>query len=197
MIHIEQNQLVPENEDLRVLSVSGDYNDNDLIECCHISNPGFALYAFSATFIKYGGVVYQYSDPLLLGKALLEIDPDCTHDYATLFKEEEARRVKREEGDFTPEAPVPVDESISPIAQTEALVEEEVINNEEIPVVENNPTPEVVAPVTETVETSTSTTTADEIINNLETVNQNVSEIIDVANKSQEIIDALTEAPIN
>lgn len=120
MIHIEKGQKVPEHDDLRVLSVDGDYDDNDLIECAHTDNPDFALCAFSASFVRYGGVVHQFSDPEMLGKALLALDPKCTHNAATLYKEEEARRLKRLGGDFTPENPVPVDENVSLVAQEEA-----------------------------------------------------------------------------
>jgi hypothetical protein len=125
MIQIEKNQTVPENPNLRVLSSSGDYNDNDLIECASIENPDFALCAFSATFIKYGNLSNQFNDPLLLGEALLKVDPKCTHDAATLFKEEEMRRIRREGGDFTPENPISVDENISTIVQEEKKVPEE------------------------------------------------------------------------
>ena len=112
MISIQKNQTIPEHPDLRVLYSSGDYGDNDLIECSTIDNPDFALCAFSSSYIKYGNIVNQFSDPLELGKKLIEIDPDCTHDTAILFKEEEARRIKREGGDFTPENPVPTDETV-------------------------------------------------------------------------------------
>lgn len=135
MIRIEQNQAVPENPHLKVLSVSGDYADNDLIECAPLDNPDFALCAFSATFIRYGALAHQFSDPLKLGEALLAVDPESTHDAVTLFKEEEVRRIKREGGDFTPENPVPADESISQITQEE-IKEEEKKEEEEKPVEE-------------------------------------------------------------
>lgn len=216
MIHIEQDQSVPENENLRVLSVSGDYDDNDLIECYHIDNPGFALSAFSSTFVKYGGFVYQFSDPVLLGKALLEIDPGCTHNAATLFKEEDARRIKREDGDFTPENPVPVDESISLVAQEEAMAEQVLV--EPVEQVIDNTLDEKTSTSSDSstnniqIDTSSSSPVVNEIIqvvptaeplsenvasSSLEAINKNVDEIIDVANKSQEIINALTDAPIN
>jgi hypothetical protein len=124
MIHIEHNQTVPEHDNLRVLSASGDYADNDLIECSTLDDPNFALCAFSATFIRYGGLAHQFSDPLKLGEALLALDPKSTHDAVTLFKEEEARRIKREGGDFTPENPVPADEAVSQIAQEEVRQED-------------------------------------------------------------------------
>lgn len=94
MIHIEKNQTVPENEDLIVLSDSGDYNDNDLIECCNVEDPGFAVVSFPAAFIKYGGIINQFSDPKLLGEEILKIDPESTHtaaSYVRMMKELEAQ----------------------------------------------------------------------------------------------------------
>ncbi len=132
MIKIEKNQSVPEHPDLKVLSVSGDYGDNDLIECAPLSDPNFALCAFSASFIKYGGIVNQFNDPLLLGEALLQVDPESTHDAAILFMEEEARRIKREGGDLRPENPVAVDESLSQTVPEEERIEEEKEEEKEI-----------------------------------------------------------------
>lgn len=140
MISIQKNQTIPEHPDLRVLSSSGDYGDNDLIECSTLDNPDFALCAFSSSYIKYGNVVNQFNDPLELGKKLVEIDPDCTHDTAILFKEEEARRIKREGGDFTPENPVPTDENLNTESNEvveEVNTDEEVVSNDESPVEES------------------------------------------------------------
>lgn len=145
MIQINKNQIVPENPNLRVLSSSGDYGDNDLIECSTLDNPDFALCAFSSSFIKYGNVINQFNDPLELGKKLFEIDPDATHDTVTLFKEEEARRIKREGGDFTPENPVEIDE--------EKIKEEEETTSEETP----KETPEATTPESTPEETPSST----------------------------------------
>lgn len=143
MVHIEKDQIVPENEDLRVFAVSGDYDDNDLIECYHTDNSNFALFAFPAAFIKYGGIVYRFGTPEEAGEALLKIDPNSTHDYAVLFKEEEARRKKRQGGDFDPENPVPVDERISQVAQDEAKIVEaaETTTLPETPASSPTPTP--------------------------------------------------------
>lgn len=124
MIHIEQQQKVPEHPELQVLAPTGDYSDTDLIECAMLDNPTFALCAFTAPYIAYGNIVNQFNDPLALGEALLGIDPDCTHDAAVLFKEEETRRLKREQGDFTPENPVPADEKVSKVVQEEIKEEE-------------------------------------------------------------------------
>lgn len=146
MIHIEQNQTVPENPNLLVVSVTGDYSDNDLIECATHDNPTFALCAFTAAFVKYGNIVNRFSDPFALGEALLGVDSGCTHDAAILFKEEDARRIKREGGDFSPENPVPADESLSKVAQDEALQEQQEVQvpeptTEQSVEIEPEPTP--------------------------------------------------------
>lgn len=125
MIHIEQHQLVPENSKLRVLSATGDYSDNDAIECYNEDEPEIAVCAYQAQFIKYGGLVYRYNTPEELGAALVQMDPESTHNSALLFKEDEERRLKRLAGTLVPENPVPADENVSPIAQQEAVVEAE------------------------------------------------------------------------
>ncbi len=76
-----------------------------------------------------------------MGEALLAVDPESTHDAVTLFKEEEARRIKREGGDFTPENPVPADEAVSQITQEETK-EEEAKTEETAPAEEDTPVEE-------------------------------------------------------
>lgn len=204
MIQIEQNQVVPEHPDLRVLSVSGDYADNDLIECAHVDNPDFALSAFSATFIRYGGMVYQHTDPLKLGEALLAVDPESTHDAVTLFKEEEIRRIKREGGDFTPENPVPADENVSQITQDEIKEEEkkeEVVEEKETPKQDEsapagNETPkgEVLGDVTTPTETSTTTPTTGTPTDTTSTSTPPVEEPITPITPTPEVIP-VTQTP--
>jgi len=129
MIHIEQNQNVPENENLRVYSPSGDYSEVDLIECYDIRNPDLAICSFQAQFLKYGGVVYQYSAPEELGAKLIEIDPESTHDAVALYKEEEERRIKRLAGKLKPENPVPAKDSLA--------LEQEIKQLDEMPSADN------------------------------------------------------------
>lgn len=157
MIHIEQHQLVPENSKLRVLSVTGDYSDNDAIECYNEDEPEIAVCSYQAQFIKYGGLVYRYNTPEELGAALVQLDPESTHNSALLFKEDEERRLKRLAGTLVPENPVPADEAISPIAQQEAVVEAEQpveeeavppVVEEEVPAEEPTPTPSEETPPT-------------------------------------------------
>ena len=97
MIHIEQNQKIPENENLRVYSISGDYSDNDLILCYELSDPQTPISSLQAQFIAYGSIVYQFNEPEKLGEAIISVDPNSTHDAAILYKEEEARKAKKME----------------------------------------------------------------------------------------------------
>lgn len=150
MIHIEQHQLVPDNNRLRVFSVSGDYSDNDAIECYTEDEPDVAVCSYQAQFIKYGGLVYRFNTPEELGAALVQIDPESTHNSALLYKEDEERRKKRLAGTLVPENPVPADENLSPIAQQEAMTQE----NEEA--LEEDPaTPPAETPAPEPIPTPT------------------------------------------
>ncbi len=166
MIHIDQGQAIPENPSLKVFSVSGDYSDNDLIECCGLDNTNIPVASFQAQFIKYGGLVYRFNEPEELGQAIVAIDPVSTHDSALLFSEEEARRLKRLAGNLLPENQVLADEAVSPIAQ-EALRQEAldptVIDKDDpastqpaidVPPENSLETPVIVPPV---IDTSTST----------------------------------------
>ncbi len=115
MIPITRDQKVAGNDNLLVYAVSGDYADKDLIECYDPSLGNYPTACFQAQFIKYGPVVYQFNEPEELGKALIEIDPQSTHDSAALYKEEEDRKRKRRLGTLEPENPAPVDSGLSKI----------------------------------------------------------------------------------
>jgi hypothetical protein len=125
MIHIEQNQKIPENPGLRVLSPTGDYNDVDLIECAPLDGDDIAVASLQAQFIKYGGLVYRYNEPEELGKAIYEVDKNSTHDSALLYAEDEARRQKRKAGTLVPENQVPADEAVSASQKAKAAVLDE------------------------------------------------------------------------
>lgn len=86
MIHIEKNQKITENDNLRVYSPTGDYQDNDLIEVYDISNPEIIAGAFAAQYIRYGGIVYKFNDPQELGRAILNLDSTSTHDSASFIR---------------------------------------------------------------------------------------------------------------
>lgn len=132
MITITKDAKVPENDNLKVYSQSGDYADNDLIECYNIDDPSVPICAYTAAYVRYGGIIFKYGNPEALGEALLAIDPDSTHDAVIYYKEELARRLKRERGDFSPENPVPADEDVSKIqAEANKLEEKQEVKVEE------------------------------------------------------------------
>lgn len=120
MIHIEKDQAVSGHDNLKVFSVSGDYSDEDLIDCYDIKVPSMATASFQAQYIKYGSIIYRFNEPEELGQALNDVDPQSTHDAVLLYKEERAREQKRKEGRLKPENPVPVDENLSEVAKENA-----------------------------------------------------------------------------
>jgi len=58
MVTITKGQSVPENPELEVLSPSGDYDENDLIECAKIGEQ-VAFCSFEAQFIANGHTAYD------------------------------------------------------------------------------------------------------------------------------------------
>lgn len=86
MIHIEKDQKILENEDLRVSTPTGDYDDNALIEFYNVANPEVVVGAFAAQYIKYGSVVYKFNDAKELGNEILNIDPESTHNSASFMR---------------------------------------------------------------------------------------------------------------
>ena len=58
-MHIVKGQDVPENQFLIVLSPTGDYEDEALIECARRDNPEVSYCAFQAQFIIEGSKVYS------------------------------------------------------------------------------------------------------------------------------------------
>ncbi len=147
MIHIKKGQQVPENSNLLVFSATGDYNDDDLVECCDAGNLTMAVNAFQAQFIKYGSMVYRYNEQEQLGEAIVEIDPGSTHDSAYLFMEEKGRRDKRKLGKLRPENPAKM--KMDPTKKTV----------EEVPV-ETEPAVTETEPVTEPIVDTTATSTS-------------------------------------
>ncbi|MBP6856612.1 MAG: hypothetical protein KBC42_03575 [Candidatus Pacebacteria bacterium] len=86
MIHIEKDQLVSENQTLKVATATGDYDDNALIEVYDVSNPGVITGSFHAQYIAYGGLVYRYNSAKELGEEILKIDPQSTHTSASYVR---------------------------------------------------------------------------------------------------------------
>lgn len=161
MIHIEQNQTIPENENIRVLSQAGDYNDTDLIEYYSIKEPGIAQGAYHAQFIKYGGLVYRFSDPKELGEEILKIDPESTHTSASYVRMMNELLGKMNEGSLEPESlsqvisdeqanmEEKIEESFAPDKVEEEIIEEETFEEEPIieSVVEEETIPQMESPV--------------------------------------------------
>lgn len=86
MIHIEKDGKIYGNENLKVATATGDYEDSALIEFYDVSNTSLVAGAFQAQYIKYGNLVYGFNDPVDLGKAILEIDPESTHTAASYVR---------------------------------------------------------------------------------------------------------------
>ena len=141
MIHIEKDQIVSGHDNLKVFSVSGDYSDEDLIDCYDVKDSGVAIASFQAQYIKYGSIIYRFNEPEELGQALNEADPQSTHDAVLLYKEEQARETKRKEGKLKPENPVPVDENLSETAKENSAAPVEDVKNRAA-----NPTDQPVIP---------------------------------------------------
>lgn len=95
MVHIEKSQKVPQNDNLIVYSPAGDYDDEQLIECSDITNPGVATCAYQAQFIKYGNLVYRFNTPEELGEELIKMDPSSSHKAVAFYKDEQNRKMRR------------------------------------------------------------------------------------------------------
>ena len=90
MIHIEKDKEIFGEVNLRIATATGDYEDSALIEFYDVNNPGVVSGSFQAQYIKYGSIVYRFSDPKELGVEILKIEPDSTHiaaDYARMTNE--------------------------------------------------------------------------------------------------------------
>lgn len=58
MITITKGQVLKDNADLEVFSPSGDYDENDLIQCAYIGGDE-AICAYEAVYIERGNEVYR------------------------------------------------------------------------------------------------------------------------------------------
>jgi hypothetical protein len=102
MIHIDQDQTISENSNLRVMTPTGDYEDSTLIEFYDVSAPAIVSGAFQAQYVKYGNMVYTFNDPIELGKEILKIDPTSTHTAASYVRMTEELLVKMNNGSLEP-----------------------------------------------------------------------------------------------
>jgi hypothetical protein len=170
MIHIEKNQNIPENENLRIFTETGDYEDTALIEFYDISNSDIAVGSFQAQYVKYGSLVYRYNDNLELGREILKIEPESTHSAASYVRMTDELLLKMNSGSLELDSLDKVlttekekNEAIIEEAGTkEDFYEEELPSSEEAVVVplDSTPSPEVVGetPIGEILGTETSST---------------------------------------
>ncbi len=146
MIHIIKDQIIAENENLRVATATGDYEDTALIEFYDIKNPDFIAGAFQAQFIIYGGLVYLYNDHIELGNTILEIDPNSTHTSASYVRMNNELLAKMNNGTLEPESlnqtlNAEKENMENQMVDTEKFIEEKERSIEEIekPIEENVP----------------------------------------------------------
>ena len=86
MIYIEKDQELYEEKNLRVFSGSGNYEDSQLVEVYDSTDPDVIIGAFAAQFIRYGSIVYKFSNIQDLGDEILRIDPTSTHSMAAYVR---------------------------------------------------------------------------------------------------------------
>lgn len=122
MIHIQKDQTIPENENIRVFSPTGDYNDTDLIEYYSAEDPTIPQGAYHAQFVKYGGLVYRFNDPKELGAEILKIEPDSTHSAASFVRMQNELSKQFDQGSLEPT-------SLNQVLETEQVKMEEEISN--------------------------------------------------------------------
>ena len=118
MVPIKKGQKVPESNILFVVAENGEYADTDLILCGEEGGEASGMY--SAQYIQYGPMVYQFNLPEELGAAIVAIDKDSTHDAAILYQEDEARKISRQKGTLLPENGVPAPDALVPEAVDES-----------------------------------------------------------------------------
>lgn len=86
MIYIEKNQQTFEDKNMRVFSASGNYDDNQLVEVYDVSSQDIIIGSFAAQFVKYGSIVYKFSNIQELGEEIFRIDPESTHSMAAYVR---------------------------------------------------------------------------------------------------------------
>lgn len=207
MIHIEKDQKILENENMRVASPTGDYNDFDLIEFYDVQNEE-VVGAYHAQYIQYGSMVYRYTDPKELGVEILKIDPESNHSAASLVRMQNELLKQFDQGSLEPESlqqvmeeeQVKAEEKISENENIEKTTEEEIEDVEDVTSEEEQETAEdVTGSVEEEGENNETgnTETQEEVIeNNEESLDQeNIEEGVvppaDVVNET--IIDNTPE----
>lgn len=130
MIYIEQDQKISENENMRVFSPTGDYNDSDFIEFYDKENSNVVIGAYHAQYVKYGSLVYRYTDPKELGAEILKIDPESNHSAASLVRMQNELLKQFDQGSLEPE-------SLRQVMEEEQAINEENMSQNKEDVVED------------------------------------------------------------
>ncbi len=127
MIHIEKDQNVAENPNLKIMTPTGDYDDNANIEFYDVGNPEIAAGSFQAQYVKYGGLVYKFNDPKELGNEILKIDPTSTHTAASYVRMTNDLLAQMNSGSLEPSS---LDQALaSEQVKMEEKMEEEMISD--------------------------------------------------------------------
>ncbi len=147
MIHIETEQYLVDSTNLKVSSPTGDYEDQDLIECVDRENSVTSVIAYQAQYVKYGGMVYSFGSSKELGVEILKVDPQSTHAAASYVRMIEELDTQMNQGELEPsslknvlsdEQEVMEEKRAEPEIQETPQIKEEVL--------EDTPVEEVVVP---------------------------------------------------
>ncbi len=135
MIHIEKDQEILGQTNLRIVTATGDYEDHALIEFYDVANPTLVAGAFQAQYVKYGSLIYGFNDPVELGNAILGVDPESTHTAASYVRMTKELLAQMHEGVLESSSldQVITDEqqkTEEKIIESEKLIEEDVISED-------------------------------------------------------------------
>ncbi len=156
MIRITHGQSVQGDTALSVVTATGDYEDTALIECA--AGTGAPVVAYQAQYVRYGNVMYQHSDPVELGRALLAIDPDSTHAAASYVRMSDELLAKMNAGSLEPD-------SLDSVIRTEqAATEEERDVPAQAPNEATAPSIQQEAPLSVPTDTAMSSTTPEALV---------------------------------
>lgn len=104
MINITQGMEVAELRNLLVVSPGGQYEDTALIECKDAQDSSKPPTVYQAQFVKYGSIVYRFSDPRDLGAEILKLDPESSHSAAVFVRISSELLAQMSEGSLEPTA---------------------------------------------------------------------------------------------
>ena len=152
MIYLKKGQPLADASNILVYDATGYYNDGDSVICAGIGAPEEPAYRYEAKYIAYGGMVYSISDPDLLLKQVLELDPK------SLFgKDSQQVAIDKIVEDIVPQKTENLE--VEPEKIEEEKIEEEETPPEPTTEEVDVPLPEVVIPETTPVIPTTPTST--------------------------------------